>query len=757
MANTKVTQHVIADDAITTSMITDGNVTVAKLPSTVDLSSKTLTLPAITIPSASTATTQSQSDGSTKVATTAYVDTAITNLIDSAPGTLNTLNELAAALNDDASFNTTISNSVAAKLPLAGGTMTGDLILGDNVKLELGAASGGDLQIYHDGSNSYIKDDGTGNLFIQGGPAVVIEDTGGNNMAYFGDGGEVILYHNHTAKFETTAYGASTSGTGAFKLPVGTTGQRPTAATGQLRFNSTDGKLEVYTGSAWSAVGSGGVGNHNLDTFTGDGSTTAFTLTVTPSDEDSLTVFIDGAYQEKGDYSLSGTTLTLDTAPLSGEKISVHTITGTIHDGTAALNQQFTGDGSTTAFTLNAAPGSENNTQVFINGVYQQKTDYTVSGTTLTFDTAPTNGDIIEVNSFTVTNLGSSDQVPEGSSNLYHTSARAISAISSGNLTGLTVDTNTLSVDATNNRVGINTTSPTRTLSVEDTSSAAAIEIKNNSGQHALFNYYGTGHLDIGNSASNGNVTIYTNNGNANLIMNENGNLYLTGGNDRRIKLSDSGIAGESDSNNTVHIRGDNDFMKLNAAGNGGFIFEEDGTERMRIDSTGALLVGTTSQIVSSVEECVHIKNGDGAGQLFLDNTRSSGNQYMVQIYRLGTRVGSIQTSTTGTSYLETSDYRLKENVDYEFNALERVAQLKPARFNFIKEPDVTVDGFLAHEVAPVVPQAVSGEKDAVDEEGNPDLQGIDHSKLVPLLTKAIQELKTENDNLKARIETLEG
>ena len=126
MANTKVTQHVIADDAITTAMITDGNVTVAKLPSTVDLSSKTLTIPAITIPSASTATTQSQSDGSTKIATTAYVDTAITNLIDSAPGTLNTLNELAAALNDDANFNTTISNSVAAKLPLAGGTMTGD-------------------------------------------------------------------------------------------------------------------------------------------------------------------------------------------------------------------------------------------------------------------------------------------------------------------------------------------------------------------------------------------------------------------------------------------------------------------------------------------------------------------------------------------------------------------------------------------------------------------------------------------------------
>ena len=199
--------------------------------------------------------------------------------------------------------------------------------------------------------------------------------------------------------------------------------------------------------------------------------------------------------------------------------------------------------------------------------------------------------------------------------------------------------------------------------------------------------------------------------------------------------------------------------------------------ERMRIDTTGALLVGTTSQITASTEECVHIKNGDGAGQLFLDNTRSSGNQFMVQIYRLGTRVGSIQTSTTGTSYLETSDYRLKENVDYDFNALERVAQLKPARFNFIKEPDETVDGFLAHEVSPVVPQAVSGEKDAVKEEeyeitpaefndyGDivteavmgtrevPDLQGIDHSKLVPLLTKAIQELSAKVEELESKIE----
>ena len=590
MANTKVTQHVIADDAITTSMITDGNVTVAKLPSTVDLSSKTLTLPAVTIPSASVATTQSQSDGSTKVATTAYVDTAVSNLIDSAPGTMNTLNEIAAALNDDASFNTTVTNSIASKLPLAGGTMTGNIAHASHFTID----AGGDIHL-DTGGQVKLDLNGTlfGNLFPSSGNLGIHVAQQDKDLIISGsDGGSginALVLDMSEAGFATFNDGGSFGGTGALKIPVGTTGQRPTAATGQLRFNSTDGRLEVYNGSAWSAVGSSGTGNHTLDTFTGDDSTTAFTLSVTPANEDALTVFIDGAYQEKGDYSLSGTTLTLDTAPLSGEKISVHTITGTIHDGTAALNQQFTGDGSTAAFTLNASPGSENNTQVFINGVYQQKTDYTVSGTTLTFDTAPTNGDIIEVNSFTVTNLGNSDQVTEGSSNLYHTSARAISAISSGNLTGLTVDTNTLSVDATNNKVGINTTSPSRTLSVEDTSSAAAIEIKNNSGQHALFNYYGTGHLDIGNSASAGNVTIYTNNGNANMIMNEDGNIYLTGGNDRRIKLSDSGVAGETDSNNSVHIRGDNDFLKLMAAGNGGLVYEENGTEHLKIASGGQL------------------------------------------------------------------------------------------------------------------------------------------------------------------------
>jgi len=112
---------------------------------------------------------------------------------------------------------------------------------------------------------------------------------------------------------------------------------------------------------------------------------------------------------------------------------------------------------------------------------------------------------------------------------------------------------------------------------------------------------------------------------------------------------------------------------------------------------------------------------------------------------------GSITVSSTSTAYNTSSDYRLKENVIPMTGSLERVDQLNPTRFNFIGD-DKTVDGFLAHEAAEVVPEAVTGTKDEVDEEGNPIYQGIDQAKLVPLLVGAIQELKAEVEALKQQL-----
>ena len=142
----------------------------------------------------------------------------------------------------------------------------------------------------------------------------------------------------------------------------------------------------------------------NVDTFTGDDSTTAFTLSQAPSSEDNLIVFIEGVYQNPGDFTLSGTTLTLDTAPLVGRKIVAYHVSGAV-SGNNLNHDQFTANGSTAAFTLSIAPIHENNTQVFIDGVYQQKDSYAVSGTTLTLDSNPANGAKVEVMTFTQTDV----------------------------------------------------------------------------------------------------------------------------------------------------------------------------------------------------------------------------------------------------------------------------------------------------------------------------------------------------------------
>ena len=104
------------------------------------------------------------------------------------------------------------------------------------------------------------------------------------------------------------------------------------------------------------------------------------------------------------------------------------------------------------------------------------------------------------------------------------------------------------------------------------------------------------------------------------------------------------------------------------------------------------------------------------------------------------------------------SDYRLKENVVTDWDATTRLKQLKPSRFNFIAEStNTTVDGFLAHEVQDIVPEAIIGVKDEVDANGDAKYQSIDQSKLVPLLTKALQEQQTLIESLEARITALES
>ena len=174
-------------------------------------------------------------------------------------------------------------------------------------------------------------------------------------------------------------------------------------------------------------------------------------------------------------------------------------------------------------------------------------------------------------------------------------------------------------------------------------------------------------------------------------------------------------------------------------------------TTVMTLTNDGCLLVNTTDSTPNGVSNKSHIIGvNDGSG-LFAGHFATNTNSGATAVVFSNTNglVGFISTSGSGTTYSTSSDYRLKENVVPMEGALDRISQLKPSRFNFIADADTTVDGFLAHEVSNIVPEAITGEKDEVEDDGTPVYQGIDQSKLVPLLVGAIQELKAEIEQLK--------
>jgi hypothetical protein len=147
----------------------------------------------------------------------------------------------------------------------------------------------------------------------------------------------------------------------------------------------------------------------------------------------------------------------------------------------------------------------------------------------------------------------------------------------------------------------------------------------------------------------------------------------------------------------------------------------------------------------------------DDDAMWFVDNDSTSGTYIRFwQTVGGAHQIGSISHGTSSTSYNTSSDYRLKENVVAIFDGITRLKTLKPSRFNFKNDTDTTVDGFLAHEVT-AVPEAITGTKDEVDSDNNPVYQGIDQSKIVPLLTAALQEAIAKIEVLETKVAALEA
>jgi hypothetical protein len=283
---------------------------------------------------------------------------------------------------------------------------------------------------------------------------------------------------------------------------------------------------------------------------------------------------------------------------------------------------------------------------------------------------------------------------------------------SSGQLQLQTAGTTAVTIDTSQN-VGIGTASPASALDVQATSGVSMFRLTATTGTNAVYSRY----------------------------SNTGGFLYL----------------GRDNSSGT-------DFGSAYAAGiwsTGAYpmLFGTNGTERMRIDSSGNVNIGQSSAFGAGIRTT--IKAADSSSQsLALVSAVTSGTgtlQYLVDGSNDVCGYIGINATANTTSYNTSSDYRLKENIIPMTGALDKVSKLKPVLWNWKHAPEVIGQGFIAHELAEVIPDAVSGEKDAVDDEGKPVYQGVDTSFLVATLTAAIQEQQTIINDLKARVETLEA
>lgn len=414
------------------------------------------------------------------------------------------------------------------------------------------------------------------------------------------------------------------------------------------------------------------------------------------------------------------------------------------------------------------------------------------------------------------------------------TSPKAATLDVTGNLT---VDTNTLYVDSTNNRVGIGTSSPVNKLDVvsHTADGRIAMRTQNTSGSamvEAQVNNYWSGPTYSGTSirqydtAATGSTAGISNANSGQLaFQNTSHALIYTNGSTpisfatasvERMRIDSSGnlLIGSSSlsfdnvSKTVIRQVGDNwtikpyichsfnrtdsdgsilEFYKSSSlvgsigTASGGLTFGSgsSGTERMRIDSSGSLRLGTTGN--EGVLNRLTVKYTGGGSEYGMVMKPAADNTVPIYFQNAsGGNVGTISTSSTATSYNTSSDHRLKEDLQPMTGATERVKALNPVNFAW-KVDGSRVDGFLAHEAQEVVPEAVSGEKDAMreeeyevtpavlDEDGNvvteavmgtrqvPDYQGIDQSKLVPLLTAALQEAIAKIETLEVKVAALEN
>ena len=830
-----VTTGFLADDAVTTVKILDANVTAGKLASSLDLTGKTVTV-----------ATASAGDNDTSVASTAFVRQEITSLVDSAPAAMDTLNELAAALGDDANFSTTVNNSIALKAPLASPTFTGNAVFdtttlfvnSSNNRVGIGTTSPESLV--------HIKaaDSVTGVLKIEGGKNTVTSNGEINSQLDFGSNDISV---NNTGNIGGRIASVTEADNGAytgmafytFTQNAGTDLREKVRIThdGEVGIGTSSPAALLHLKSTTNSVGptlifenTNNAQSMNIDYYNNAGavqsrigydegpaafsfkpnvSATAMYIAYNGNVGIGETSPLGKLHVKEGDSGQGSVNANFDQLVLEDDAHSGMTIlSGTSSDGGIYFGDsggnnlgQFKYKHSSNSFTFATNNGSESLIIDSSGNVGIGRTD-----PTQVLEVHKASGGDQTVAKFSAHNYSDTGKTfIEIGTEYGDGSSRIGSFNDTGNKSVLVFDTHSATSGQFTERMRIDSsgdvligqTSQTgyafaQKLVVGDGDNNDGITIQSGSTHQGnlAFNHSDgtTAHGRISYQHGTNYMQFFTNNTERMRITSAgsvgigttspqtstkglhvvhdategtpsfpDGEVIIAQRNFNSSQGCHIGIiagsAGESAINFGDKDNSDVGNITYNHSANR-MEFATNAAERMRIDSSGNLLVGATSGSLDNAGfiarpndfmSYVNTTTDTGDRCLLLNKENATGT--LAEWRYSNSTVGTITITGSSTSYNTSSDYRLKENVDYDFNALDRVAQLKPARFNFIVDADTTVDGFIAHEVQDIVPEAVTGEKDAEE------MQCIDQSKLVPLLTKAIQEQQTIIDDLKSRLD----
>ena len=601
-----------------------------------------------------TAATQTAGNNSTRIATTAYTDAAVTALIGGAPSTLDTLNEIAAAVSDDPDYVGTVNAALALKAPKANPTFTGAVTANGGVVVDTITIDGSTIT-----SSGSLTLDLVGNLTIDvDGTVVSLSDGGVNFGQLFNSGSGNFNIYSPTSN-QDIIFRGNDGGSGIVALTL------DMSAAGAATFNSSisaDGQITSARGSDTGTYG-----------FRHEGAGKYMRMGVANASFAYFETDANGGFSFEGDVSVAN-------------KI--------IHAGDTNTYIDFTSD------VLDLYSGG-------LLGVRVQPTAVTINEAGVDADfrvesDALTHALFVEGNTSNVY-MGSSANIEGG--RVQVTSAKTLTA----NI-------------------------PYGMLGVNDNTAMAQ-------GVGGAINFCGM-YNSNGAITSLGSVEGYktlSNNGNYD------GTLVLKarahGGNqiDKLRLNSTEAVFNEDGVDTDFRVESDNDDHALFVDGLTGNVYGSKTGSSMTTAGWGLARNGG-SEFVSQGNNITPLK------------VASADDSYISLIEFFtnnGTQAGYILGNGSALSLVSNSDYRLKEDWKPIENATETFMQLKPCNFAW-KADGSRTDGFLAHELQEVVPNAAHGEKDAVDSDGNPKYQGIDQSNLVPLLVAALQEAI-------ARIEILEG